>query len=211
MLIILNLNWLAFTYNIKNDFGSRKFIWENAIFAELIFANGYFWFISGRNFRESGTCDKFRGIYFREFGANSRKFLFAEISSLKVENNDGPFKLLQSDLDELKLPNPTLVLDGATADQTLWLSKQQLTVKEYWIPTWNSIMLTSTLIKMTKKAVKNLDLLKDLPVWKYLHLWSCFKTEVPFDQEQVAFQFVISTKITWSLQSSLKWGATGLP
>ena len=43
----------------------------------------------GRNFRKSGTFDKFHGIYFRELGAYSRKFLsqkffVAKISSLKV-------------------------------------------------------------------------------------------------------------------------------
>ena len=43
----------------------------------------------GRNFRESGTFDKYQRIYFHELGANSqkflqRKFLVAKISSLKL-------------------------------------------------------------------------------------------------------------------------------
>ena len=41
----------------------------------------------GKNFLESGTFGKFRGIYFHELGTNSRKFLVAKISSLKIALN----------------------------------------------------------------------------------------------------------------------------
>ena len=46
-----------------------------------------------------------------------------------LEDNDDPFKSLQSDLDELNLLNPTLVPGGTTvddisdADQTLSVAK----------------------------------------------------------------------------------------
>ena len=53
-----------------------------------------------------------------------------------VEGNDQPFKSLQLDLDELKLLNPTLVLDDTTtdgvtdADQTLFVAKTATTDDE---------------------------------------------------------------------------------
>ena len=45
---------------------------------------GIFDLLRGRSFRDSETFHKFRGICFREVGANLRKFLLAKISSLKV-------------------------------------------------------------------------------------------------------------------------------
>ena len=40
----------------------------------------------------------------------------ARICSATVEDNDNPFKLIQSDLDELELLNSTLVSDGTSTD-----------------------------------------------------------------------------------------------
>ena len=60
-------------------------------------------------------------------------------------------------------------------------------ILKYWIATENPTVLMSPLITMTKRAVKNLDLLKDLRCRKYLQLWNCFKSAISLGGEQDKF------------------------
>ena len=50
-----------------------------------------------------------------------------------------------------------------------------------------SNVLTWPLITITKRAVKNLDLLKDLHGWRCLQLLNCFKTAVPLRSNRQHF------------------------